>query len=288
MARIAYVNGRYRPLADAVVSIEDRAYQFADAAYDVIAIEGGRLIDGEEHLARLDRSLAELRIPRPMSRRAMRLVIGELVGRNRITRRGIVYLQVSRGVAPREHAFPRRAVPSMVVTARPLPPRDPAALGAGVAVITLPDSRWNRPDIKSVSLLPNVLAKQRAVEAGAYEAWLVDRAGTITEGTASNAWIVTGGGELLTRAADRAILNGITRRAILRLAGERGITFTERPFSVAEAKAAAEAFLTSTTSLVKPVVRIDETPIGNGRIGPLTARLLDFYLRHLDGSEAGE
>jgi D-alanine transaminase len=285
MSRIAYVNGRYRLHADAVVHVEDRGYQFADGVYEVIAVQRGRLVDEEAHLSRLDRSLAELRIPWPMSRRALRVVVAEVIRRNRILESGLVYMQVTRGVAPRSHVFPPGVASSLVVTARSLPRFDRDAARKGVAVITIPDNRWKRCDIKSVSLLPNVLGKQQAKEAGAFEAWMIDSDGAVTEGTSSNAWIVSGSAELLTRQASSAILNGITRRAVLDIAAEQGCRLVERPFTVGEAKSAAEAFLTSTTSLVKPVVRIDDTTIGDGRIGPLTERLLELYAGHMLAQE---
>jgi D-alanine transaminase len=205
----------------------------------------------------------------------------EVIRRNRIGERGMIYVQVTRGVAPRDHAFPRSTETALVMTARSLPRLDRAALRKGVRVITTPDLRWSRRDIKSVSLLPNVLAKQQAVEHGAFEAWLVDERGRITEGTSSNAWIVTSAGELATRHADTAILNGVTRRAVMEICARHGITFVERAFSVDEAKAAREAFLTSTTALIKPVVRIDDAAIGDGGIGPVTDTLLDAYLDHM-------
>jgi D-alanine transaminase len=289
MSRIAYANGRYRLHADAFVHVEDRGYQFADGVYEVIAVQRGRLVDEEPHLSRLDRSLAELRIPWPMSRRALPVVVAEVIRRNRILESGLVYIQITRGVAPRSHAFPAGIASSLVVTARSLPPFDRDAARKGVAVITIPDIRWKRCDIKSVALLPNVLGKQLAKEAGAFEAWMIDSGGTVTEGTSSNAWIVSGSGDLLTRQANSAILNGITRRAVLGIAADQGCRLVERPFTVAEAKSAAEAFLTSTTSLVKPVVRIDDTTIGDGRIGPLTERLLELYAGRMlaEGVETG-
>jgi D-alanine transaminase len=281
MSRIAYVNGRYLLHADAVVHVEDRGYQFADGVYEVIAVQWGRLVDEEPHLSRLGRSLSELRIPWPMSPRALRMVIAEVIRRNRILDGGLVYVQITRGVAPRSHAFPSGVASSLVVTARPLPPFDRNAARKGVAVITIPDIRWKRCDIKSVSLLPNVLGKQQAIDAGAFDAWMIDSDGAVTEGTASNAWIVSGAGELVTRQASSAILNGITRRAVLDIAADQGCRLVERPFTVAEAKSAAEAFLTSTTSVVKPVVRIDDKMIGDGEIGPLTERLLNLYAGHM-------
>jgi D-alanine transaminase len=285
VSRIAYVNGRYVPHREAHVHVEDRGYQFADAVYEVIAVSGGRLIDEEPHLDRLARSLAELRLRWPMSRQALRLVMRQMIRRNRLTGLGSIYLQVSRGVAPRNHVFPLGAKPVLVMTAKTLPLFDPEAARRGVRVITLADMRWRRPDIKSVCLLPNVLAKQQAFEAGAYEAWLVDDQGMVTEGTASNAWIVTASGELVTRSADRSILSGITRGVVLRLAHEHRLRLVERAFSVEEAKGAVEAFLTSTTSWVKPVVEIDQVSIGAGVVGPLTDRLRSLYITHIEQIE---
>ncbi len=285
MGHISYVNGRYVRHTRARVHIEDRGFQFADGVYEVFAIRLGRVLDAERHFERLARSLAALRIPAPMSLAALQMVFAELIRRNNSPANGVLYLQITRGVAPRTHAFPPRAVPTLVATVRSLPPVDPEALRAGVSVISLPDIRWRRPDIKSVSLLPNVLAKQQALEAGAYEAWLLDDAGMVTEGTASNAWIVTADGDLVTRPADMSILNGITRLVVLELAHRCNIRAVERPFSLAEAKAAKEAFLTGTTSLVKPVIRIDGTTIGDGRMGTITAALQAAYLERLKDEE---
>ena len=282
MGRIVYVDGRYVPHRRAYVHVEDRGYQFADGVYEVIAVNRGRLIDEEPHLDRLARSLAELRLRWPMSRDALRLVMREMIRRNRLVGLGSLYLQITRGVAARNHLFPVRAEPVLVMTARALPAFDRQAARRGVRVITLDDLRWRRPDIKSISLLPNVLAKQQAFEAGAYEAWLVDERGMVTEGTASNAWIVTAADELVTRAADRSILSGITRAAVLRIARQHRRRLAERPFTGEEAKAALEAFLTSTTSWVKPVVEIDDVPVGDGVVGPLTERLLALYAAHAE------
>jgi len=276
MPRYAYVNGRYVPHAQAQVHIEDRGYQFADGVYEVILIHDGRLIDEEPHLDRLAYSLKELRIPWPMARPVLRLVLRELIVRNGVAH-GTVYLQVTRGVASRDHKFPAHATPSLVATTK----RQKPTLAAGVAVITQPDIRWRRCDIKSVSLLPNILGKQAAAEAGAFEAWLVDDDGRITEGSSTNAWIVTRAGRLVTRNLSAAILSGITRLSLLQLVQSQRIAFEERPFSVAEAKEAAEAFLTSTMSLVLPVTRIDGQAVGDGQPGPLTMKLRDGYLRHL-------
>jgi D-alanine transaminase len=274
MSRIAYVNGRYLPHGAAGVHVEDRGYQFSDGVYEVCEVRRGRLVDERLHLARLDRSLAELRIARPMTQAALGVVLREVVRRNRVTD-GIVYLQVTRGVAPRDHAFPAGDVlPAVVVTARPIDQasRDRRA-GEGVAVITLPDNRWPRVDIKTVSLLPNVLAKQQAREAGAFEAWFVDADGRVTEGTSSNAWIVTAKGAVVTRSADRGILRGVTRTVLLEALADEGLALQERPFSVAEATGAREAFLTSATAIVLPVTRIDGRKIGTGRVGPVAKRL---------------
>ncbi|MBK8175600.1 MAG: D-amino-acid transaminase [Rhodospirillales bacterium] len=277
MGRIAYVNGRYVAHVDARVHVEDRGYQFADGVYEVIAVVGGHLIDEELHFERLNWSLSELRIAWPMEPAALRVVMREVIRRNRLGGLASLYLQITRGVAPRNHAFPSGVRPAVVMTARTLPPYSHDAARRGVRVITVADDRWRRPDIKSVSLLPNILAKQRAVEADAYEAWFVDDNGMITEATASNAWIVTPGGELVTRQSGRAILNGITRRRVMALAGEHGLHVVERPFSLDEAKAAAEAFISATTSWVKAVVQIDGQTVGAGLPGPLTRRLLSLY-----------
>jgi len=280
MPRYAYVNGRYLPHAQAQVHIEDRGYQFADGVYEVILIHEGLFVDEEPHLDRLGYSLDALRIPWPMARPALRLVLGELIARNGVLH-GIVYLQVTRGVAARDHKFPARSKPSLVATTKRVKPASAAAAPGGVAVITQPDLRWRRCDIKSVSLLPNILAKQAAAEAGAYEAWLVDGEGCVTEGSSTNAWIVTRGGRLVTRNLSDAILSGITRRSLLQLIQSQNIAVEERRFSVAEVKEAAEAFITSTTSLVLPVTRIDGQTIGDGKPGPLTLKLRDHYLSYL-------
>jgi len=281
MSRIAYVNGRYLPHRAAYIHIEDRGFQFADGVYEVIAVKDGNFVDETPHLTRLHRSLGEMRMKAPMSDAALKIVMRETVRRNNV-RNGILYLQVTRGSAPRDFAFPKNTRSSLIMTARNQKPLDPKVLSAGVAVVTLPDIRWARPDIKSVALLPNALAKQRAKEAGAYEAWQVDRDGNVTEGTSSNAWIITAKDEIVTRKADNAILNGVTRQMLFRLAAEAGLKLVERPFSVAEAKTAREAFISSTTNFVVPVVRIDDTPVGEGRPGPLALRLRALYATHAE------
>ena len=279
MSRIAYVAGQYVPHRRAAVHIEDRGFQFADGVYEVIAVNGRHLVDEAPHLARLHRSLAELRITAPIGDSALKIVIREIIRRNGVDT-GIVYLQISRGAAPREHAFPKAAKPTLVVTARRTRPPDPRVGEAGIAVITIPDIRWQRCDIKSVALVANVLGKQAAREKGAYEAWQVDGAGQVTEGTSTNAWIVTEDGTVVTRAADTAILNGVTRLAIFDIIRREGYRLIERPFTVAEAKAAREAFLTSTTADLLSVVRIDDSPVGEGRPGPLGEKLRAAYFAH--------
>jgi D-alanine transaminase len=279
MSRIAYVGGQYLPHRQAAVHIEDRGYQFGDGVYEVIAVTGGHLVDEERHLARLNRSLTELRINPPMSNTALKIVIREVVRRNGVDT-GIVYLQVTRGVAPREHAFPKAAKPVLVVTSRRSRSPDPRLGREGIAVITIPDIRWQRCDIKSVALVANVLGKQQAREASAYEAWQVDAEGRVTEGTSTNAWIVTADNTVVTRAADHAILNGVTRAAILDIIHREGYRLVERPFSVAEARAAREAFLTSTTADLLSVVRIDGTPVADGKPGPLSRKLREAYFVH--------
>jgi len=277
MSRIAYVNGRYLPHGAATVHIEDRGYQFADGVYEVIAVRDGVLIDGDWHMERLQRSLSELRIAIPMSVAALNIVLSETVRRNRFSV-GIVYLQVSRGVARRDHPFPKDGTPpALVVTARRTPPTPAKIIDEGIAVISQPDIRWDRCDIKAIALLPNVLVKQAAREQGAYEAWQVDADGFVTEGGSTNAWIINKEGHLVTRGVENAILNGITRRRLIALAQAQGITVEERAFTLAEAKTAREAFLTSTTSFVTPVVRIDDTTIANGRPGSQTLELRQAY-----------
>ena len=274
MSRYAYVNGRYLPMRDAKVHIEDRGYQFSDGVYEVCEVRGGRLIDERRHLARLARSLGELRIRAPMSPKALGVVLREVVAKNRIGY-GIVYLQITRGVARRDHAFPAPEVPpSVVVTARALNKASNEALAAkGIAVISMPDNRWGRVDIKSIGLLPNVLARQAAIEQGAREAWFVDRAGAVTEGASTNAWIVSHTGTVVTRPADHAILRGITRTVLFEVIKAQGLAVEERAFTLAEAYAAREAFVTAATQIVLPVVRIDGHVIGEGNPGPVATAL---------------
>jgi len=276
MARTAYVNGRYVPIGRAAVGVEDRGLQFADAVYEVVKVVGGEPRDLDRHLGRLGRSLAALGIAWPMSHDALRGVIARTVRRNRL-RDASVYLQVGRGKAPRNFLFPRDTKPSLVVTVRRAAFPRPDEQADGVGVITLPDERWARRNIKSVGLLPNLLAKQQAAEAGCREAWLVDRDGLVTEGASSNAYIVDREGSLVTRPLSPDILPGVTRSVVLELARELDVRVVERPFTVEEAKAAREAFLTSTNALVLPVTSIDGRPVANGKPGSVTERLLAAY-----------
>jgi D-alanine transaminase len=285
MARIAYVNGRYLPISHPAVMIEDRGYQFADGVYEVMKCRDGEPRDLERHLDRLERSLKSLRIAMPTSRAALGQIVKETLRRNPM-HRSIVYIQVSRGTAPRNHLFPKPGTrPSLVVTVRRAPFPKPAEIEDGVTVVTRPDIRWERCDIKSVSLLPNVLVKQEASEAGAREAWLHDEDGYVTEGSTANAYIIDAEGRIVTRPRGHEILGGITRELLLEVAAAEGIEVIERPFTVAEAKNAREAFLTSTSSLILPVTKIDDTVIANGKPGSISRRLLARYiaLERLEG-----
>ena len=273
MPRLAYVNGTIVPLAEATVSIEDRGYQFADGVYEVCAILNGRIFDWTPHVARLQQSLAALSIAQPMTPAAFKLVAERLIARNRV-RDGIIYIQVTRGVARRDHGFPSGIKPSLVMTVRPFDFASRVRQQAtGVKVVTVEDQRWTRCDVKSIALLPNVLAKQQARVAGAFEAWQVDRDGFITEGSSTNAWIVDSRGTIVTHPLSCAILPGIMRQTLIRLARDAGMTVEERPFSKEEAGAAAEAFLTSTTAPCLAVIEIDGKPVGRGAPGPATLRL---------------
>jgi len=283
VSRIAYVNGRYVPHRDAAVHVEDRGYQFADGVYEVCEVRAGRLVDERRHMERLERSLRELRIDMPMPRNALGVVLRETVAANRV-HNGLVYLQVSRGVARRDHAFPAAGTaPSIVVTARNMDFEKNEQIAAeGIPVISVPDNRWERVDIKTVGLLPNVLAKQAAREAGAKEAWFVDAKGFVTEGSSTNAWIVTRDGAVVTRQADHGILRGITRTVVLEVIAAHGLKLEERPFTMEEAYAAREAFITSATQFVTPVVRIDGKPVGNGAPGLIASALRRDYHTHAE------
>lgn len=284
MPRLAYVNGAYVPHDKGAVHIEDRGFQFADGVYEVITVEDGRLVDEEGHLTRLTRSLAELEMDWPMTARSLRLVMRELIRRNGL-RDGIVYLQITRGSAPREFAYPAGIAPTVVMTTRRMNLHPPERTEQGVSVITIPDIRWKRRDIKSVALLPQAMGKQRARAAGAFEAWQVDDDGLVTEGCSSNAWIVTKDGVLVTRPASNLILNGITRQSLLRIAGELGLSYEERPFTAEEAYEAKEAFVSSATTYATPVTQIDDRVVGNGKPGELVTRLRAAYRDYATGGQ---
>ena len=285
MSRIAYVNGRYVAQREAAVNVEDRGYQFGDGIYEVVHLYDGRYVDEDLHLARLERSLGEIRLPMPMSRAALSFVLREVARRNRV-REGLLYMQVTRGVARRDHPFPSKPVPpSLVVTVKRIPPypTDPERWQS--ACITLPDLRWARRDIKSVNLLPNVLARQAAKEQGAIEAILYDeRTGMVTEGAATTFWIVDENGAIRTRFLDPVILPGCTRAALMAELRTAGIPFDEREFSLDEMRRAREAFITSATSFVRPITRIDGKPVGDGKVGPMVRRLFDIFARHVKGN----
>jgi D-alanine transaminase len=280
MSRFAYVNGRFVRHGEATVHIEDRGYQLADGVYEVWAVFDGKLADAQGHFARLWRSLDALRIAHPMGQAALTFVLREAVRRNMV-RNGLVYLQVTRGVARRDHAFPNPAVPpSMVVTAKstdPLLAERKAAQGA--AVISVPENRWGRCDIKSVGLLPNALAKQAARERGAIEAWFVDDLGLVTEGASSNAWIVDADGHLRTRDTQANILHGVTRSTLFEVIREAGLPINEKPFTIAEAQGAREAFITGAGTLVMPIISVDGAKVGDGTPGPVATRLRRLYIQ---------
>jgi D-alanine transaminase len=279
MSRVAYVNGQYVPHGHATVHIEDRGYQFADGVYEVWSVFDGRMADFDGHMTRLHRSLTELRIDIPMTREALTQVLKETIRRNRV-KNGIVYLQVTRGTARRDHSFPPPGTPpSVVVTSRSISPMKTDAIAEkGVAVVTTPDIRWGRCDIKTVGLLPNILAKQIARERGAYEAWMVDDMGLVTEGSSTNAWIIDEHGKLRTRDTQANILKGCTRTTLLDILHEEGIELEERAFTVEEAKRAKEAFFTAAGAFVMPAVSIDGVKIGDGKPGPVATRLRDLYI----------
>ena len=277
MSRIVFVNGSFVPFEEARISIMDRGFLFADGIYEVSAVLNGALVDHEAHLARLDRSLGEIRITNPYTAAEWTRLCQELVRRNGLGE-GLVYMQVTRGVAERDFSFPKSGTPTVVMfTQAKVVSRSPQA-ETGVAVITVPDLRWKRRDIKSVALLPQVLAKQAAAEAGVSEAWMVED-GYVTEGGSSTAFIITGDRRIVTRPLSHAVLPGITRQSTMRLAAEQGLDLDERLFTVEEAHAAVEAFLTSASMLVMPVVSIDGQPVGSGKPGPLSRRLRELYLQ---------
>lgn len=278
MPRFAYVNGRYVRHADAAVHIEDRGFVFADGVYEVCQVQNGFIVDLTRHLDRLERSLSEVRIRPPMPRAALTGIMREVLRRNRVVN-GMVYLQVTRGVARRDHVFPSPEVrASLVVTAKAMNPAVNAAkYAAGIKALTVPDNRWGRVDIKTIGLLPNVLARQEAREAGAQEAIFVDADGNVTEGGATNLWIVDGNGILVTRPADHAILRGITRTTLMDVAEKIGITVVERRFSVAEMLEAREVFITGATTICLPVVSIDGHVIANGHPGMTAQKIREAF-----------
>ena len=283
MSRIAYVNGSYVPQSEAQVNVEDRGYQFADGIYEVVHLYRGRFTDWELHFARLQRSLGEVRIAMPMGRAALERVLAEVARRNRVED-GLLYMQVTRGVAPRDHVFPRAGTPpSLVVTVRRVPPYPKDVDRWTMSVVSRPDERWARRDIKSVGLLPNVLARQAAREQGAGEAILVDGEGMVTEGAATSFWIVDSHGVLRCPPQTNAILPGCTRAALIEQLRAEGIAFEDRAFSLEEARAAREAFITSATSFVKPVVKLDGVAVGDGAVGSVTRRLFALFARHVQG-----
>lgn len=279
MSRVIYLNGSYRPYHEALLHVEDRATLFADSVYEVIEVKNGHRVDEKGHLQRLARSLDELNITPSFTLDNLPVIISEVVRRNRV-KNGYVYLQISRGIAPRDFIFPDPAstATSLTIIARA---KNPAIMNnkasRGIKVITLPDMRWKRPDIKTTSLIASVLARQSAAEQGAEEAWLYNGEGQITEGAASNAWIITNRGELITHPADRQILKGITREGVFRVAEHLNLSFKQRPFLIEEAKTAKEAFISAATNLVMPVTHIDEAPVNNGEVGPLVLKLRQLF-----------
>lgn len=283
MSRIAYVNGAYRPHAHATVHVEDRGYQFADAVYEVCEVKQGCIIDMTRHLDRLGRSLSELEIRWPMDRAALMAVLAETVRRNRVIN-GLVYLQVSRGVARRDHVYPAASTrPAIVVTAKRT---DPAVAEAraekGIAAITVRENRWDRVDIKTVGLLPNAMAREAAKRRGAAEAIYVDDNDMVKEGGATNVWIVTPDGKLKTRPADHGILRGITRQGAMDAAASLGFEIIEEAFSLDEAMAAREMFITAASTIVMPVVTVDDKPIANGHPGEVSRQLRSVFHAHAE------
>lgn len=279
MTRVCYVNGRYVPATQAVVPMEDRGYHFADGVYEVIVFFNGRLLDEQPHLERLKHSLSVLRMELPMSEAALKLVMRELIAKHPF-KDGYIYLQITRGVAHRDHGFPKHTKQSvtMFVNREKKPTRE--QVERGVAALTAPDIRWGRCDAKTISLLPNVLARQASIEAGARETWLVDENGFITEGSHSNAYLIKGG-KVITHPADHRILNGVRRINILRLCAENGIEVEERPFHKDELREAEGAFMSSATSNVLPIVTVDGASVGNGQPSALTQRIYTLYQQHV-------
>jgi D-alanine transaminase len=284
MSRTVFVNGAFVPYEEAKIPIMDRGFLFADGIYEVSAVLDGRLVDSEGHFSRLDRSLREIRIHNPYGAAEWGRLCEELVRRNGLAE-GLVYMQVTRGVAERDFAFPKENPPTVVMFTQAKTIRRAPQAETGVGVITVPDLRWKRRDIKSVALLAQVLAKQAAAEAGVAEAWMLED-GFVTEGSSSTAFIITKDKRIVTRPLSNAVLPGITRLSVMRLAAENGLPVEERLFRLDEAHAAAEAFLTSASMLVTPVVTIDGEPVADGKPGPLTRRLRTLYLGMADAPDA--
>lgn len=276
MSRIVYVNGAYVPEEDAKVSVFDRAFLFGDAVYEVTAVLDGRLVDFEPHLERLDRSLSEIALAPPLNHADLRALHEELIRRNNVEE-GIVYLEISRGSAERDFAYPDGAAPTVVAFTQSRPMIANPYAETGVKVVTIPDLRWKRRDIKSTSMLAQTMGKQDAKLKGAYEGWMVEN-GFVTEGTSSSAFILDAQGVIRTQPLGHQILPGVTRRAILRLAALEGVNLEERPFSVAEALGAREAFMTAASAFVLPVVEIDGTGIGDGSPGPIARKFRSLYI----------
>lgn len=280
MPRFAYVNGSYLPHDEASVHIQDRGFQFADGVYEVVYLFQGKMVDADPHLARLERSLLELDMDMPMSFAALKLVMKELISKNRI-KTGQLYLQVTRGTSERDFPFPKDCLPTLVMTTKAMKPFDISMIEKGLSVMSTPDIRWKRCDIKTVSLIAAAWTKQKALDQGFDDAWMLDGQGFITEGTSNNAWIVTEEGTLQTRAPGEEILNGITRRAVMAAAQKEGIGIIEKPFTLEAARKAKEAFVTSATACVKPVHFLDGQAIGTGQTGPLTRKIATLYQEHL-------
>jgi D-alanine transaminase len=280
MSRIAYVNRQFVPQSDAFVAMEDRGYQFADGIYEVAAFLNRRLLDAERHLDRMEYSLRELAIPMPMSRRALMVLIDELISRNS-REAGLIYLQITRGVSARNHTWPSDITPALTMNVLPVAIASDAQRAKGMRAITAPDERWARCDIKSISLLPNILARKKSYDVGARETILVNAAGEVTEGSATNIFFIDGNGTLVTHPKNHAILGGITRDVVLELARNNGVKAEERPFMAAEILAVREVFFTSTSAFVMPIIEVDGKPVGNGAPGLTTSKLIELYNAHV-------
>jgi D-alanine transaminase len=275
MSRVGYVNGSYLPEEQGKISIFDRGFLFADGIYEVTAVVNRKLVDYDAHMERLERSLGEIRMDWPCSKDELRAMHLDMVKRNNLDE-GWIYMQITRGSADRDFKFPKGVKPTLIAFTQAKKLVDNPDAVRGVSVITVPDIRWARRDIKSVMLLAPVLGKQAAYEAGAFEAWMVED-GKVTEGTSSNAYIVKDG-KVITRELSNSILAGCTRRALFRLATEKGVTLEERAFTIDEAYEADEAFLTSASNFVMPIVEIDKKRVGGGQPGPVTRKLREMFL----------